>query len=126
MTWTPAVLIPVNTALLNRIDDGASTGPAALNIYNDADTLLVSLPLTDPAGSVNGTTGALTLTPGDPATPVATGTADHADLVDNDGAVLKEDIPLAQGTSSVAGSVVLSSLAIDPAFDVTLVSISVA
>lgn len=78
------------------IDVGTASANAALQIHsgtrpataNDAttDTLLVSVKLTSPAGSV--ADGALTLTPAEPGMVAATGVGTWARVVNRDGATV--------------------------------------
>ena len=60
-TYSAAALVAANTSFLDLID--AETGAGSIAIRSAADVLLAEIMLTDPAGTVNGTTGQLTLTP---------------------------------------------------------------
>jgi hypothetical protein len=55
-----------NTALLALIDAGSSN--AEIKLYDDSDQLLATIPLNDPAGTVNASTGVLTITASGPDT----------------------------------------------------------
>ena len=51
-TFSAESLIAAHTALLNLIDTGTA---GSVKIRDSADVLLAQIPLTDPAGTVNGT-----------------------------------------------------------------------
>ena len=125
MSYTPELIIPAHDAVLTRIDAGAATGPAAFRIYDSADNLLVELPLSEPAGSVDTETGVLTLDPGPPGTAVETGTATKADLVDNDGVVLGEAFDVEEGSEPVPGYVTISTSSIVADGTVELISATI-
>jgi hypothetical protein len=111
MTWAVDVKVAVQTAVKDEIDAGAAA--AHVDIYDSGDVLLSTLPLAYPCGTVNGTTGQLTISFGarDEAA-AATGTASYGQLVDADDRVLEDNIPCQAGTSPVSGKLVLSSLSI--------------
>ena len=125
MTWTPEVTIPSRQAALDRIDGGSSPGPAAFRVYDSGDALLVELPLAEPAGQIDGQTGAFDLTPGAAAIAAASGDADYADLVDSDGVILNEGLPAVEGGSAQPGHVVLSSVSITQGAEVELISAAI-
>ena len=109
-TYSAAALIAANTSFLNLID--AETGAASIAIRNSADTLLAEIALTNPAGTVNGTTGQLTLTPdGREESAPASGTAAYAEIRDGDD-VVHLALPCAAGSSAVSGQCVLTTLSI--------------
>lgn len=109
-TYSAAALIAANTSFLGLID--AETGAGSIAIRDNADVLLAEIALTDPAGTVNGTTGQLTLTPdGREESAPASGTAAYAEIRDGDDAVLLS-MPCAAGTSAVSGQCVLTTLSI--------------
>ena len=60
MAWAADVEVAVQTAILAKIDANGSA--AKLNIYTSGATLLSTLPFTYPAGTVNPSTGQLSLT----------------------------------------------------------------
>jgi len=124
MAYTIDLLFPVRTAMLDRIDTGA--GRPAFKIYRSDDTLLATLELDDPAGEVSETTGVITLTPGDPESNAPeSGTAAYAQLVDGDGVVLENNIPVEQGTVAQSGKVILSSTNVLLGGSVELISASI-
>lgn len=105
-----ALLVSVHTAVKDEIDGGGAAG--YIDIYDSSDTLLSTLPLDYPCGTVNGTTGQLTIDFGardDEA--AATGTADYGVVKDSAGTTLIT-LDCAEGTSAVADTLVLSSLSI--------------
>ena len=83
-----------------------------MRIRSAADVLLAQVPLSDPCGSVNGTTGQLTLSiAGVDAGADATGTAAYGEVCDSDGDVHLA-LPASAGASAVAGYLVLNTLSI--------------
>jgi hypothetical protein len=124
MAYTIDLLLPVRNAMLATIDTGAAR--PAFKIYDSGDVLLATLALADPAGSVNGTTGLITLTPGTPETNApASGAASYATLSDGDGVILENNVPVEQGTAPVAGKVIISTMNIIAGGTVELISATI-
>jgi hypothetical protein len=124
MAYTIDLLLPVRTEMLATIDTGVAR--PAFRIYDSGNVLLATLALADPAGSVNGTTGLITLTPGTPETNApASGVASYATLSDGDGVILENNVPVEQGTAPVAGKVVISTLNIIAGGTVELISATI-
>jgi hypothetical protein len=124
MAYTIDLLLPVRTEMLATIDTGVAR--PAFKIYDSGNVLLATLALADPAGSVNGTTGLITLTPGTPETNApASGVASYATLSDGDGVILENNVPVEQGTAPVAGKVVISTLNIIAGGTVELISATI-
>jgi hypothetical protein len=124
MAYTSDLLVPVRTAMLGVIDTGASR--PRFKIYDAGNILLATLPLADPAGSVNGTTGLITLTPGTPETNApASGVASYATLEDGDGVILDDNIQVDQGTAPVSGKLIISTLNIIGGGTVELISATI-
>jgi hypothetical protein len=121
MAYTSNFLQPARTAMLALIDTGAAR--PRFKVYNDGAVLLATLPLANPAGSVDPVTSQIVLTPGDSeASAPTTGTASYATLEDGDGVVLADDIPVVAGLSPVPGSIVISSVYIVEGSPVSLAS----
>jgi hypothetical protein len=111
MSWSLAVNVAVQTAVLGQID--ANGAAAYLEIRDSSNVLLSTLPFTYPAGTVSPGTGRLTLVFGDrDEAAAATGTADYAILKSANGTVINSDIPCQEGTAPVSGYCVLPSLSI--------------
>lgn len=108
--WSPAFLVASHEALVTLIDAHA-TDPGSITIHDAADVLLATIPLTKPCGTVNQTTGALTLTTDGREENATAGTASYASLRDGAGAVY-HSLPCEAGVEPVAGKVVLNTLAI--------------
>jgi len=124
MAYTNTLLQPVRAAMLTRIDTGVDR--PRFKVYNSSNTLLATFPLADPAGSVDGSTAVITLTPGaDPIVAAVTGTVTYATLEDGDGVVLDDAIPVEQGTAHVAGKVIISTLNIIAGGTVELISATI-
>ncbi|MEM1191563.1 MAG: hypothetical protein AAGI72_23730 [Pseudomonadota bacterium] len=112
-----SVLIASHTQLLALIDAG--NGQGKVRLYDDSDVLLCEIALTDPAGSVNGATGQLTVTQATQGNPVAGGTCTYGTVTDSDNNV-RATYPVQAGTSAVSGFLVINSVAIVIGVPVTL------
>ena len=109
-TYSPAALAAAHTSFQALIDAGSAAG--SIKIRDAADVLLATIPLTDPCGSVNATTGQLTITPaGRDESADASGTAAYGEFCDSDGAVYLS-LPAQAGSSAVLGKLVINTLSI--------------
>jgi hypothetical protein len=120
-TYSAAAKVAANTAFRDLLDSGAA---ALLRIRDAADVLLVQFTLADPSGSVNGTTGVLTITPPSATNAAASGTAAYAELCTSAGTVHLA-LPAQAGTAAVDGRIVLNTLALVSGAPVSIVSIVV-
>ena len=118
----PTLLASVHTLVLNALDGGSSN--AYIDIRDVSNTLLVSIPLTDPSGVVDSGTGELTLSASSAPNAVASGTADHGDLCDSTGEVWIS-LPVVAGTVPVSDSLTVSSTTIVEGYPVELVSATI-
>ena len=108
--YSAAALVAANTSFKDLIDAGAGAG--SIKIRDAADVLLAQIPLTDPCGTVNGTTGQLTITPsGRDESADATGTAAYGEFCDSNGLV-HLSLPAQAGSAAVSGKIVINSLSI--------------
>lgn len=104
--------------------DAGSAG-ASIKIRDASDVLLAQVPLTDPCGTVNPTTGQLTLTPaGRDEGADTTGVAAYGELCDSTGAV-HLSLPATVGTLPVAGAIVLNTLAVTGGAPVEVLSATI-
>lgn len=109
-TYSAAAKIAAHTAFRDLIDVGAGAG--SIKIRSASDVLLAVVPLADPCGAVNGTTGVLTLAmAGRDESADATGTAAYAEICDVAGAV-QLALPAQAGGSVVSGYIVFNTLSI--------------
>lgn len=109
-TYSAAALVAAHTSFRDLVDSGAGAG--SIKIRSAADVLLAQVPLVDPCGSVNGTTGQLTLAIAGPDTSAdATGTAAYAEVCTSTGTVCLA-LPAQAGAVAVAGYIVLNTLSI--------------
>lgn len=122
VSYSVAAIEDAHDALLALIDAGASNGN--IKIYDDADVLLATIPLDDPAGTVSAVTGQLTLAIDGDETDAAAGTAEYATVSDSDGTV-HITMPVAEGASAVSGYCVINSLTILDGATVTVSSATV-
>ncbi len=119
-TYSVAAKVAAHSALRDVIDSGAGAGYIA--VRGDALQLLATIPLADPCGTVNGTTGQLTLSiAGSDTSADATGTAAYAEVCDSTGAA-HLSLPAQAGTTWVAGKIVLNSLSIVTGTEVSILS----
>ena len=122
--WSPPSIVAGHTGLLGHIDGGSGNG--TITIHRADDTLLATIPLDRPGGAVDGTTGALTLTPdGREDDAPAAGDADYATIRDSSGVALRS-LPCVAGSTPVSGSCVLNTLEIELGGRVELVSAVIA
>ena len=108
-TYSAAAKIAAHTSFKDLIDTGAGNG--TIKIRDAADVLLATFNLSDPCGTVNGTTGQLTLSISASVNASATGTAAYAEVCAVGGAVALS-IPAQAGTVAVAGKIVLNTLSL--------------
>lgn len=122
-TYSAAALVAANTSFKDLIDAGAGAG--SIKIRDAADVLLATIPLADPCGSVNGTTGQLTLTMnGRDESADASGTAAYAEFCDVAGAVHLA-LPAQAGSSAVSGKIVLNTLTVVAGGPVEVISATI-
>lgn len=121
-SWKPSAIYASNSALLTLLDAAATA--AKVTIHNSSDTLLATITLDDPSGTLNGTTGELTLTAATNGSVSASGTASYATLRDGDNTAYRS-LPCSQGTSPLTGYCVISTLALSSGEPIQLVSFSV-
>jgi hypothetical protein len=122
-TYSAAALVAAHTSFRDLIDSGSGAG--FVRVRNSADVLLAQIPLNDPCGSVNGTTGQLTFSISGPDTSAdATGTAAYGEFCDSTGAVHLA-LPAQQGSSAVSGKIVFNTLSIVATGPVELLSATI-
>ena len=118
--WSPPSIVAAHTGLLGHIDGGSGAG--SLTIHRADDTLLATITLTRPAGTVNGSTGALTLTQAtrEDNAPAA-GDANYATIRDSSGTALRS-MPCEAGLNPVVGKCVLNTVQVELGGRVELIS----
>jgi hypothetical protein len=119
-TYSSQAKIDAHTAFLALVDAGTA---GSVKVYDNSDVLLATHLLQDPGGTVNGTTGQLTMAMS--ATipnAVASGTAAYANVTSSAGTV-HLGIPAQQGTVAVSGKVVFNTLTIISGAPVQIVSV---
>ncbi len=122
-TYSAAALIAAHTSFRDLIDSGSAAG--FVRIRDSSDVLLAQVPLDDPCGSVNGTTGQLTFAfDGRDESANASGTAAYAEFCDSDGDVHLA-LPAQAGSTAVAGKIVLNTLTIVSGGPVEILSATV-
>ena len=122
-TYSATALVAANTSFRDLIDSGSGAG--SVKIRDSADVLLAQIPLTDPCGTVNGTTGQLTITASArDESADATGTAAYGEFCDSTGAVHLA-LPAQAGGTAVSGKIVINTLSIIAGAPVELVSATI-
>jgi len=120
--FSNALNILAQTDVLAAIDAGSGDG--VLKIYAENDTLLGTITLEGPAGTVHGTTGQLTITAPATASAAATATATWGEVEDSDGTSVMQ-APVAAGASAVLGQIVINTVAVVTGADLELVSFTI-
>lgn len=122
-TYSAAAKVAAHTAFRDLIDSGS--GPGLVRVRDSADVLLAECTMSDPCGTVNGTTGQLTFDAitGDSSSN-ASGTAAYVELCDSDGDVHLA-LPTQAGSSPVSGKAVLSTLTIVGGGPVEILSVTI-
>jgi hypothetical protein len=120
--WNPDAIEAAHIALLALLD--ADTNPAKVTLHTSSDTLLATVVLTDPAGTVNSTTGKLTLTQAASVNAVADGTVNYATLRDGAG-VAYRSYPCSAGSSPVANTCVITDLSVSTGQQVDILSFEI-
>ena len=115
-------LVDAQEGFLALVDAGSGAGK--LKIYSDADELLCTITLSDPAGAVNSGTGQLTITAPSSATGVAADDATYGTVTDSDDAV-HLTAPVVEAPSASPGNIALSETAITIGSEIELISFTV-
>lgn len=122
-TYSAAALVAAHTAFRDLIDSGSGAG--LIRVRDSADVLLAEITLADPCGSINETTGQLTLTmPQSDSSANATGAADYGEICTSAG-VAHLVLPAQAGTSPVSGKLVLNTLTITAGQPVSILSTTI-
>jgi hypothetical protein len=121
--YSAPALVAAHTAFLNLLD--AESGNATVAVRSASHVLLGVITLTDPAGSVNGSTGQLTLTVStrEESAP-ATGDISYIEVRDGAGTV-HLTIPAVYGRDPVPGYAVFNTLFVDIGKPIELDSITI-
>lgn len=108
-TYSAAALVAAHTSFKDLIDIGTA---GSIKIRDAADVLLAQIPLSDPCGTVNGTTGQLAFSIAGPDSSAdASGTAAYGEFCDSAGLVHLA-LPAQSGSAAVSGKIVLNTLSI--------------
>lgn len=119
-TYAVDAIIAAHQSLIDLIDGGATAGK--IIVRNSADGILAQIPLADPCGTINGTTGQLTFDIDDPDLSAdASGTAAYVEFADSDSTVYLQ-VPAVTGTTPIAGKVVFNTLNVVEGYPVTMLS----
>lgn len=115
--------VAAHTAFRDLIDSGSGAG--LIRVRDAADVLLATITLSDPCGSVNGTTGLLTfgIAARDESAD-ASGTIAYVQFCDSTGAV-RLAMPAQAGSSAVSGKAVFNTLSVIAGGPVEMLSATV-
>lgn len=109
-TYSTDALVAAHTAFRDLVD--AQAGSASVDITDAAGTVLGTITLADPSGSVDGATGQLTFSDdGSSYTASADGMAAWAEIKDGAG-TMHLKLPAIQGASALAGFCVINTTSI--------------
>ncbi len=121
-TYSAAALVAAHTSFKDLIDAGTA---GSIKIRDSSDVLLAQIPLSDPCGSVNGTTGQLTFSIAGPDSSAdASGTAAYGEFCASDGTV-HLSLPAQAGSVAVSGKLVLNTLSIVAGGPVAILSATI-
>ena len=118
-TYSSDALVAATTSFRDLVDSGSGAG--LIRIRDAADTLLGTIVLQDPCGTINSTTGQLTLLIATNVTSAIGGTAAYGEVCTSAGAV-KLAMPCLAGTSAVSGYFVLNTLTVVTGGQINVVS----
>ena len=122
-TYSAAALVAAHTSFKTLIDAGSAGG--SIKIRDASDVLLAQVPLSDPCGTVNGTTGQLAFSIAGPDSSAdASGTAAYGEFCDSDGTV-HLSLPAQSGSVAVSGKLVLNTLSIVAGGPVAIISATI-
>ena len=121
-TYSVAALVAAHTSFRNLIDAGS--GPGKIRIRSAADVLLAEAILTDPCGTVNGTTGQLAFAVATQEDAAVAGTAAYGEFCDSAN-VVHLALPAEAGTVAVPGKLVLNTLVLVAGGPVEIVSATI-
>lgn len=122
-TYSAAALVAAHTAVRDLIDSGSGAG--FIRLRSAGDVLLAQVPLSDPCGTVNGTTGQITFSIAGPDTSAAaSGPVAYGEFCDSDGDVHLA-LPAEVGTTAVSGKLVINIVDIVAETTVTVLSATI-
>lgn len=121
-TFSAEALIAAHNTLLALIDTGTA---GKWRVRDASDVLLAEGPLTDPAGTVNGSTGQFTLTPdGRDEAAAASGTVAYGEICESDNTV-HLSLPAQAGGAPVSGKLVVNTLTVIAGLPFEILSITI-
>lgn len=119
ITFSAAAKKAANDELLLLLDAGSSN--AKIRLFNNDDVLVAEIPLEDPAGTVNGTTGVLTLDVDGTDTALVSAVCAYAKITDSDNTA-HVTLPVKEGVAASPGFVVLNTSTIIEGVTVSVTS----
>lgn len=115
------LLVALHTTVKGAIDSGTA---GSVKIKDASDIVLATIPLSYPCGTVNGTTGRLTITGGVDSSPVGGGNASHGYICDSTGKELIK-LPAVASATPVDDSIALDSLTVTAGIPLEMVSCTI-
>lgn len=105
-----AARLPALQASFDLLDAGA--GQARIDILDALDVVLVSIPIADGVGTIDGGLLQIVLTAPIEAQIDADGTPDHAIIYDNTGAVWADSVTVSDSAPEATGEIKLASMSL--------------
>lgn len=105
-----AARLPALQASFDLLDAGA--GQARIDILDALDVVLVSIPIADGVGTIDGGLFQIVLTAPIEAQIDADGTPDHAIIYDNTGAVWADSVTVSDSAPEATGEIKLASMSL--------------
>lgn len=122
-TYSAAALVAAHTSFRDLLDSGSGAG--LIKCRSSSDTLLGTCTMSDPCGTVNGTTGQLTLSAVTADSSAdANGTIAYVELCDSDGDVHLA-LPAQAGTTAVSGKAVFNTLTTVSGAPINILSVTI-
>lgn len=119
-TYSAAAKIAAHTAFRDLIDSGSGAG--FIRLRSATDVLLAQVPLSDPCGTINGTTGQLSFSIAGPDNEAdESGNVAYAQFCDADGDVHLA-MPAQAGTTAISGRCVMNTTTVFAGGPVSVIS----
>lgn len=122
ITFSADALKAANDELLTLLDAGSSN--AKIRLFSNDDVLIAEIPLDDPAGTVNATTGVLTLDVDGTDVALVSAVCAYAEITDSDDTA-HVTLPVKQGIAASPGFIVLNTTTIIEGVTVSVTSATI-
>ena len=120
-TYSAQALIDAQQSFLDLVDSGTA---GSIKLRDETDVLLAEIPLTTPAGTIDGA-GQLTITAsGSDPSADASGVCTYGEICDSADVVVLA-LPATQGAAPVEGELVISNTTVAAGAEVSLISCTI-